>query len=137
MWDVFFSFFVITALALLFAHSWNLFAETLISTWELTDSEGNVKDPILQTLTYAIIMTVVSIVVLYIIHKYTDIDLGAGRKMQHRDNETEEILKNIKDVRMMLNKRFPDVPRRHDTQNQTRIGMNNVSLDDKSQKTQI
>jgi len=132
MWDVFFSFFVITALALLFAHSWNLFAETLISTWELKDSDGNVKDPVLQTMTYAIIMTVVSIAVLYLIHKYTDIDLGAGRKMQHRDNETEEILKTIKDVRTILTKRAPDGPNRYQTQNKSPLDMNYVALNDKS-----
>ena len=84
MWDVFFSFFVITALALLFAHAWNLFAETLVGTWEIKDSEGNLKDPILQTLTYAIIMTCISIGILIFVHNYTDIDIAAGKKGVHR-----------------------------------------------------
>lgn len=90
MWDVFFSFFVITALALLFAHAWNMFVETLLGTWVITDADGNVRDPVLQTLTYAIVMTIICISVLFIIHRYTDIDLGAGRRMRHRSKQSSD-----------------------------------------------
>ncbi len=88
MWDVFFSFFVITALALLFAHAWNLFAETLIATWEIKDSNGNVKDPIVQTLVYALTMTLISIGILWYIHKFTKIDLHKGRQGHHRSSSS-------------------------------------------------
>lgn len=103
MWDVFFSFFVITALALLFAHSWNLFAEVLIETWQITDSEGNVKDPIVQTLVYAIVMTLISIGVLWFVHNKTDIDLSEGRRMKHKVSETDTEIKEIKKLLVQLN----------------------------------
>ena len=103
MWDVFFSFFVITALALLFAHAWNLFAETLIETWDIKDSEGNVKDPIVQTLVYAIVMTLISIGVLWFVHDKTDIDLSEGRKMKHKISETDTDLKEVKKLLFKLN----------------------------------
>ncbi len=85
MWDVFFSFFVITALALLFAHAWNLFAETLIDTWDIKDKDGNVKAPVLQTFVYAVIVTLLSIGVIWYVHNHTNIDMEAGRALKHRD----------------------------------------------------
>lgn len=94
MWDIFFSFFVITALALLFSHAWNMFANALIATWEIKDAEGNVKDPIIQSLTYAIVMTLLCICVLVVIHYYTDINLAKGRQLDHRNDYMPNNLPN-------------------------------------------
>jgi len=85
MIDLFISLFVITALALTFAHAWNLVAETALQQYERRDPvTKQVKQPVLQTLLYAIGITVVSVIALYYIHNYTKIDLAAGHRRAHR-----------------------------------------------------
>ncbi len=84
MIDLFISIFIITALALTFAHAWNLVAETALQKYERIDSEGNVVRPIEQTLIYAISITAISVLALWYIHYHTKIDLAAGHRRSHR-----------------------------------------------------
>ena len=84
MIDLFISIFVITALALTFAHAWNLVAETALQKYERTDADGNVVRPVEQTLIYAICITAVSVFALWYIHYYTKIDLASGHRRSHR-----------------------------------------------------
>ena len=84
MLDLFVSIFVITALALMFSHSWNLVAETMLQKYERTDANGNVVKPIDQTLMYAISITAISVFALWYIHYYTNIDLASGFRRSHR-----------------------------------------------------
>jgi hypothetical protein len=84
MIDLFISIFVVTALALTFAHAWNLVAETALQKYEKTDDEGNVIKPVEQTLLYAIIITAISAFALWYIHHYTKIDLASGHRRSHR-----------------------------------------------------
>lgn len=84
MLNLFISIFVITALALMFSHAWNLVAETALQQYERTDAQGNVIRPVEQTLIYAICITAVSVFALWYIHYYTNVDLAAGFKRTHR-----------------------------------------------------
>ena len=84
MIDLFISIFVITAMALIFAHAWNLVSETALQKYERKDDDGNIKKPIEQTLLYALGVTGVSIFALWYIHSYTNIDLAAGHRRAHR-----------------------------------------------------
>ncbi len=85
MIDLFISIFVITALALTFAHAWNLVAETALLTYERKDPvTGEVKRPVEQTLIYAICITAVAVLALWYIHYHTNIDLAAGHRRSHR-----------------------------------------------------
>ena len=84
MIDLFISIFIITALALSFAHAWNLVAETALQTYERKDPDGNIVYPVAQTLIYAICITTVSVIALWYIHYYTKIDLAAGHRRSHR-----------------------------------------------------
>lgn len=70
MRDIFISLFVLTALSLIFSHAWNTVAETMLSTWEIKDKNGNVKKPVIQTLVYAISITILAIIVLYFLHRF-------------------------------------------------------------------
>nr|QBK85974.1 MAG: hypothetical protein LCMAC101_05690 [Marseillevirus LCMAC101] len=84
MIDLFISLFVITALALTFAHAWNLVAETALQQYERKDAQGNVQKPVFQTLIYALAITAVAVFALWYIHYYTKIDLAAGHRRAHR-----------------------------------------------------
>lgn len=84
MWDLFISIFVISALALTFAHAWNLVAETVLDTYEIKSDTGEVKKPVMQTVVYAAIVTAICILSLWYIHNHSTIDLGAGFKRKHR-----------------------------------------------------
>lgn len=64
---VFVSFFILTSLALIFSNSWNMLAETLLEKWEIKDKDGNVKAPVVQNLVYAIVVTIFSFSVLFVL----------------------------------------------------------------------
>lgn len=80
----------------MFSHAWNMVAETLLSKFEIKkkDSNGNViigpngkpeiEAPVLQNLVYAIIITIMSVLILWFIHYYTNINLASGYKRKHR-----------------------------------------------------
>lgn len=85
MIDIFLSIFVITALALIFSHAWNLVSEAALMRYAKRDPiTGEVRKPLNTSIAYAVSVTLLSVVVLWVIHKYTDIDLGAGHKRMHR-----------------------------------------------------
>lgn len=61
------SLFVLTSLAVMFSEGWNLFAETVLSTWEIKGPDGEPKKPIIQTFVYAIVISLISVFVLFIL----------------------------------------------------------------------
>jgi uncharacterized membrane protein len=86
MWDLFVSVFVIAALALVFAHAWNMVAEMSLATFERRNPDGTIRHPLRQTIYYAIGVSLISILVVWYIHNHTTIDLGAGHKRSHRSS---------------------------------------------------
>jgi len=75
MIDIFVSFFIIAALSLIFAHSWNMVATTILYKYERKDSNGKIVKPLDQILIYAVSITFLTLIVLYYIHYHTDINL--------------------------------------------------------------
>ena len=67
MRDLVISLFVLTSLALMFSEAWNMFAETLLATWEIKNDKGEPVKPVIQTMVYAVCVSIFSIVVLYIL----------------------------------------------------------------------
>ena len=77
---VYVSVFILAALGYVFANAWNNFAIAFMERYAKKDKDGNIIKPVDQTFYYAIGISVLCGMLLWIIYKFTNAEIASLKK---------------------------------------------------------